>query len=138
MSVNKPVQLGLCCLNITLRDQKDPVLCSRTMIVRTIKTKGIDFLKERVMKNVNDLFKMIEWNEQNGIKVFRISSNLFPQISNPDPTVPKYNIDFARDALKKAGDLAKKYNQRLTFHPGQFNVIGSPKEHCFRNQRGNV
>ena len=36
MSVNKPVQLGLCCLNTQLRKQKPPVFASRKMIIRTI------------------------------------------------------------------------------------------------------
>ena len=28
--------------------------------------------------------------------------------------------------MKQIGDLAKVYNQRLTFHPGQYNVVGTP------------
>ena len=49
MSVNKPVQLGLCCLNTQLRKQKPPVFASRKMIIRTIKEKGIDVLKEKIV-----------------------------------------------------------------------------------------
>ena len=67
---------------------------------------------------------MIEWNEQNGIKVFRLSSDLFPHKANPK--VDDYDFNFAKDLLKKAGNLAKKYNQRITMHPGCFNVIGTP------------
>ena len=44
MSVNKPIQLGLCCLNLTLRDRKETIFCSRKMIQRTIKEKGIEEL----------------------------------------------------------------------------------------------
>ena len=33
-----------------------------------------------------------------------------------NPKVEDYSFDFALDLLKQAGDLAKKYNQRLTFH----------------------
>ena len=36
MSKNKPVQLGLCCMNTTLKKQKPAVYASRRIIVRTI------------------------------------------------------------------------------------------------------
>ena len=47
MSCNKPIQLGLCCLNISMRKKNPSVFCSRKMIMRTIKEKGIDLLKEK-------------------------------------------------------------------------------------------
>lgn len=34
--------------------------------------------------------------------------------------------------MKQIGNLAKKYNHRLTFHPGQYNVVGTPTEQAFR------
>jgi UV DNA damage endonuclease len=101
------------------------------MIQRTIKeTGGLEKLKDKIIENCKDLIKMIEWNEQNGIKVFRISSNIFPHKTNPN--VENYDLEFARDLLKEAGDLAKKYNQRITMHPGQYNVVGTPNENAFK------
>ena len=35
----RDIQLGLCCLNTHLRDQKPTVFCSRTMIQKTVKKK---------------------------------------------------------------------------------------------------
>ncbi len=123
-SENKPIQLGLCCINMTLRDQKPSIFMSRKMIMRTIKEQGIDTLKAKIVENLNDLILMIEWNERNGIKVFRLSSELFPHKTNPE--IDDYTFDFAKELLQKAGALARSYNQRLTFHPGQYNVLGSP------------
>ena len=125
-SENKPIQLGLCCINMTLRAQKPSIFMSRKMIMRTIREQGIDVLKSKILENLNDLLLMIEWNERNGIKVFRLSSELFPHKTNPE--VEDYSYDFARELLAKAGELARSYNQRLTFHPGQYNVLGSPNE----------
>ena len=130
MSVNRDVQLGLCCLNLTLRAQKPSIYCSRSMIMRTVKENGgMSKLQSKILDNCRDLIKMIEWNEQNGIKVFRISSDLFPHKANPD--INDYTLDFAKDLLKEAGDLAKKYNQRITMHPGQYNVVGTPNKASF-------
>ena len=129
MSNNKPIQLGLCCLNITKRIENPTVFSSRKMIIRTIKKKGIYALKMLIIENLKDTLKLIQWNEDNGIKVFRISSELFPHKSNPK--VDDYDFDFAKELLIEIGNLAKKYNQRLTFHPGQYNVVGTPDKDKF-------
>ena len=47
MSVNKPIQLGLCCLNTELRDKKPPIFASRSVILRTFETKGVDHFKKK-------------------------------------------------------------------------------------------
>ena len=126
MTEPRPIQLGLCCLNTALRAQKPPVFCSRTMIMRSIKEKGIDTLKEKILQNLEDLLKMIEWNEKNGIRVMRLSSHLFPHKTNPD--IENYDFEFAMPLFEKVKELHKKYNHRLTFHPGQYNVIGTKEE----------
>lgn len=129
MSENKPIQLGLCCLNTILRSQKFPVFASRTMIIRTVKEKGIGQLKAKITQNLKDILTMMDWNEENGIKLFRLSSGLFPHKSNPK--VEDYTFDFAIDLLKEIGEKSKLYNQRLTFHPGQYNVVGTPNKKAF-------
>ena len=83
MSLPKPVQLGLCCMNTTLKKQKPPVYAARRIIIRIIDEKGIDELKRRILANLDDLYKMLEWNEENGIRVFRLSSELFQHKTNP-------------------------------------------------------
>lgn len=120
---NNPIQLGLCCINTELR--KHDIFCSRKPILRTIEKKGVDYLVEECKKNCKDLIEMIEWNSKNNIHVLRISSGLFPHYSNPKLD-SKYSLDPFQEFLDKAGKLARKYSQRLTFHPGQYNVIASP------------
>ena len=131
MSENKSIQLGLCCLNTILRDQKPPIFASRSVILKTFNDKGFDVVKEKIIQNLKDVLLMMDWNEQNGIKVFRLSSELFPHYSNSK--ADKYEIDFALDLLKQIGEKSKKYNQRITFHPGQYNVIGTPTKSAFEH-----
>lgn len=128
-SINKSIQLGLCCINTILRNQKPPVFSSRKMIMKSIKEKGIDELKSKIIQNLKDTLIMMDWNEHNGIKVFRLSSELFPHMTNPE--VEDYTFDFAHDLLLQIGEKSRQYNQRLTFHPGQYNVVGSPNRKCF-------
>ncbi len=129
MSENKSIQLGLCCLNMTLRAQNPSIFASRKMTIRTIKQKGIICLKQKIIQNLKDVLKIMDWNEENGIKVYRLSSEMFPHKSNP--RVEEYSFDFAIDLLKQIGEKSKQLNQRLTFHPGQYNVVGTPNRKTF-------
>ena len=131
MSINKSIQLGLCCLNTELREQKPSIFASRSVILKTLETKGVEHLKEKIIQNLKDVLTMMDWNESNGIKVFRLSSELFPHKSNPKAT--DYTFDFAIDLLQQISIKSKSLNQRLTFHPGQFNCIGSPNNEVIIN-----
>ena len=131
MSENKSIQLGLCCLNTVLREQKPTVFASRSVILKTLETKGVDHLKEKIIQNLKDILTMMDWNEAHGIKVFRLSSELFPHKSNS--RAADYTFDFAIDLLRQIGEKSKQLNQRLTFHPGHFNCIGSPNEEVIKN-----
>ena len=113
-----------------MREQKPPVFPSRNMIIKSIEKQGIEVLKEKIRQNLKDVLTMIEWNEENGIRVFRLSSWLFPHKSNPK--VKNYNFDFAIDILKEIWKWAKTLGHRLTFHPGQYNVVGTPNENSFK------
>ena len=58
-------------------DWTKPITMNRSMIKRTFDEKGLDYTSELVMKNVKDLNKIIQWNEDNGIKFYRMTSG-FP------------------------------------------------------------
>ena len=48
MSISKPVQLGLCCMNMTLKNEQN-VYSSRKIIMRIIHEKGLKELKKRII-----------------------------------------------------------------------------------------
>ena len=135
MSENREVQLGLCCLNTVLRAQKPTVYASRTMTQKKLlqvgEEIGVTEIKKRAYQNCLDIIEMMHWNEQNGIKVFRLSSEIFAHKTNPK--ISDYGFDFVKNLLVEIGDLSRQYNQRLTFHPGQFNVVGAKNEEVFKN-----
>jgi UV DNA damage endonuclease len=130
---NKNIRLGLCCLNTQLRDAKPSVFASRSCILKTLQTKGYGYAIELANKNLDDLAIMMKWNWENDIAVFRLSSDIFPHITNIDYIdTDEYNVDIFKSKLENLGKIAKKYRQRLTFHPGQFNVLGTPDEKALR------
>jgi UV DNA damage endonuclease len=87
--------------------------------------------QELAIKNIKDISKMVEWNAKNDIYVFRLSSDIFPHFT--DEETEPYTIDFALDMLKEVGEKCKKYNQRITMHPGQYNQVGAKEERVFKN-----
>jgi UV DNA damage endonuclease len=108
-----------------LRKQK--IYTGRSMIRRTFDTKGLDYVSELCIENTKDLIKIVQWNEDNGIKVYRMSSEIYPWMSEYEfKDLPGYET--ICKLLKQVGDLSKKYGQRLSFHPGQFAVLASPTE----------
>ena len=125
------IQLGLCCINTILRSQKPPVFASRSIILKTFETKGVDYLKSKITLNLQDVLTMMEWNYKHKIHVFRLSSDIFPHKSNH--RAPEYTFDFAIPLLREIGHKSKQLNQRLTVHPGQYNCVGSPNQSVFRH-----
>ena len=125
-TIKGKLSLGLCCINTVLRVKKPPIFCSRSCIRRTF---TIDSAKEKALQNVKDISKMILWNQENNIRCLRLSSDMFPHFT--DTETEKYTIDFAKDELKRAGDLAKSLGHRIVMHPGQYNQVGAIKTNVF-------
>ena len=122
--------LGYACINMTLGKKK--ITTNRSMIKKTFLKEGIDRASELGLQNTRDLVEIIKWNEQQGIKLFRITSNLFPwsseyQLSSMPHFAPISNL------LKGIGVLVSNYGQRITSHPGPFNVLVSPNEKVVLN-----
>lgn len=118
-------RFGYCCINLTLG--KSGVTTNRTMRQATFKERGLAYVSQVALQNCTDLAKIIRWNEENGIKVFRISSELFPWASEYEfDALP--DIADIRKILSEAGDYATSVNQRLSFHPGPFNCLASSNE----------
>jgi len=123
-------RLGYACLNMYLREQKPPVFTSRTLRLATLKTKGLEYVKELATQNIKDLLTVLKWNKQNDIYFMRISSEMFPFASHLEHG---YSLDFADSLLKEVGKYANENNMRLTAHPGQYDVLSSPSEKIIEN-----
>jgi len=123
-------QLGYACINTQLR--QSGIFTSRTMVKRTFQARGIPYASELALANAKDLVEIIKWNHANGIKLFRMSSGIFPWMSEYKLSdLPDYTK--ISNILKGAGTLAKSYGQRLSFHPGQFVVLASKSESVVNN-----
>ena len=127
------MNLGYACINMTLseRPKSQRITTNRSMIKKTFKQKGIEYASQLALQNVKDLLTILQWNEFNNIKFYRMSSDIFPWMSEysfrdlPDYQEICYRLDLV-------GEYATRNGHRLTFHPGPYNVLGSPNENVVK------
>jgi len=118
------MKLGYACINMTLQ-AAGGITTNRGMRQKTFNERGLPYVSELALQNVKDLENIVKWNEEMGIKLFRMSSDIFPWMTFYEfeqlPDYPMIDV-----YLKNIGALAEEYGQRLTFHPSHFNALGSP------------
>lgn len=121
------IRIGYACINLSCN-----LSSNRGMIRKTFLDRGINYCSKIALDNVKTLEKIIRWNKENDIYVYRMSSDIFPWMS-------EYNISDLPDykeissILYRIGEYAKNNNQRLSFHPGQFNQLASKTERVISN-----
>ena len=126
------MNLGYACINMTLSAHTPKITTNRSMIKRTFKEKGLDYAGELGLKNARDLFHILKWNNENGIKLFRLSSEFFPWASEYNfEELPQYNR--IKTLLAGCGKYANDNGIRITSHPGPFNVLVSPRQNVVEN-----
>ncbi|MEX2232994.1 MAG: UV DNA damage repair endonuclease UvsE [Cyclobacteriaceae bacterium] len=120
--VKRSMKIGYACINTTLAEEK--VQVNRSMVKRTFQEKGPAYASELALKNVTDLEKVVDWNIRNGLLLYRMSSDMFPWMS-------EYEIaelpDHApiKNCLTRIGEKVRLNPVRLTYHPGPFNVLAT-------------
>jgi UV DNA damage endonuclease len=125
MSLN----LGYACINMNLSEKG--ISTNRGMIKKTFLTKGKDYAADLALKNLEDLKTIIKWNSENGIFIYRMSSCLFPWMSEYD-FKDLYNYDAILKSCKEIGKLASDHGQRLSFHPGHFDILATSNPDVLR------
>lgn len=121
--LSNDVRLGYCCINLSLADQK--ISANRGMIKRTFQDRGPDYCGELALLNLRDLLKILHWNLANDIFVYRMSSDIFPWMSEYEIT-ELHNFSEIQHELIQIGDFIKQSGIRVSMHPGQFDVLCSP------------
>ena len=125
-----PINVGYCCINNTLN--KRGITTGRAMRKATFEAKGLKYASELALANANDLLTILKWNADNGVKVFRMGSGIFPWGTEYKEThLPDYFAIVSK--LKECGDFAKDTGQRITAHPDHFVKLGSDKEKVVLN-----
>ena len=119
------MNLGYACINTALSANK--IFTNRTMRRKTFDAQGIDYVSDLALLNVKDLKTIVQWNNEMKIKLFRLSSQIFPWSDEYDVKTLKDYDEIAKLMLE-IGQIAKDGGQRLTMHPGPYNCLASPTQ----------
>lgn len=123
------MRLGYCCINLSLRDQS--ITINRGMIKKTWQQYGIKKAGELAELNLRDLCKILEWNVTHNIRVYRMSSDIFPWMSEYRfEDLP--NFLTLCEIMEQIGEYVHQHGLRISFHPGQFDVLASPNDEVVR------
>ncbi len=91
----------------------------------------IQKLKEITAHNLRSTLRMIHFNIAHDIHVYRMSSSIVPLATHPE-VMWDYRSVFKKQ-LKEIGTAVKKSKMRVSFHPNQFTLFTSDKEHITDN-----
>jgi len=91
---------------------------------------GLKVLEERILHNLQLTEKIIRHCAKNSISHYRLSSALFPLITDPTLKLQLQKLSNYKDIRNQCeviGNVAKDLNISLSIHPDQFNVLASEK-----------
>ncbi|MCD8500691.1 MAG: UV DNA damage repair endonuclease UvsE [Bacillaceae bacterium] len=121
------MKLGYACQNITLKT------IMRTCRLKTVELEGISKIKELTLHNLREVRKMINWNINNGIYFFRVSSDIVPFGSHEVLTWDWWRDEDVLDLTEEIKSISERNQVRLSVHPGQYTIINSPNEKVIKN-----
>ena len=117
------MRIGYACITVGVPDTQ----------LKTCRQKNADDQKifELIKSNLSALSNMLDYNIANGIKMFRISSELIPFGSSVSRLLPwreKFSLELQnlREKIQNAGI-------RISMHPGQYTVLNSPDNKIVEN-----
>lgn len=112
------MRLGYPCSNLTLG-----ISAARTFRLASYSDER---LYETVASNLEALERILVWNVEHKISVFRISSGTIPFGSHPVLTA-NWRARFSAE-LATIGNLITSSGMRTNMHPGQYTLLNSPRE----------
>ncbi|MCC3432567.1 MULTISPECIES: UV DNA damage repair endonuclease UvsE [unclassified Microcoleus] len=124
----KQPELGLVC--ITTSDAVRFRTVTRKRLLQLTEIEQEKVLRELYADNLKRLDKALDFCYANGIKLYRMTSALFPFA---DIDLGETVLDSMNEELRRVGDRAIDLNIRLVFHPDQFVVLSSDKPDVVKN-----
>ena len=112
------IRLGYPTQNLTI-----PAGTNRSLRLANLRDEGK--VRGLVRENIAGLTKILPWNAERGIGLFRMGQAMIPFASHPE-----FPYDWEREhgaELRQAGKLARSLGIRLSMHPGQYIQPGSLK-----------
>jgi UV DNA damage endonuclease len=112
--------LGLVCITIGPEIRYRTI--TRTRFLSLAKDAQIAALTDVYHHNIKTLFSALDYCDANDIRLYRVTSNLFPQVDHPIGQTVRESL---ASEMKDFGKLAKAKEIRVLMHPDQWVVLNS-------------
>ena len=121
------IRFGLCCIF-----HKEPIKFRRTT-AKYLKAFSRDqqllYLAQIGLHNADSLYRALKYCRHNGIKDFRVNSQILPLKTHPDVGYRFEDLPDQteiRRMYERSRQYCRKHDLRTTFHPDQFILLSSP------------
>lgn len=119
------MRIGYPCINRTLD-------CTANSTFR-LKSYSENRLKSSIKNNLECLRRILQFNFENRLFFFRISSDLVPFASHE---INKFNWQKCfQDEFEEIGEFIVKNRMRISMHPDQFTLINSIRDEIFKRSK---
>jgi hypothetical protein len=122
------IRYGYCCINTQL--SASGIRTGRAMIDRKFRLGGLQLASDIALANARDLLTILQWNEQHGIRLFRIGSELFPRWNHYElrdlPGIEEITQHLGWDASNNTLKI-KEAIEKLVSTTLRFNILGKQK-----------
>jgi UV DNA damage endonuclease len=119
--------LGFACISKSMKENGR----FRTMSAKTYESlepeEGIRRLRSISVDNLYNVYKIMLWCIENGIKLYRLSSDLIP-LANYLPHWHWWEDADIRNMCSKIKELTEQGSIRISMHPDQFCVLNSDRK----------
>ena len=88
-----------------------------------LKNANDEKLAELIRHNLTSLKNIIEYNDANNVRLFRISSDIIPFGSSPANALQWRSV--FKEEISRLGSRVRKAGIRVSMHPGQYTVLNS-------------
>lgn len=124
------MNIGYCCIPLGCNQDKkvkEHIRVNRGMIRKTFDAKGLSYVSELIVENLKDTLRVLDYNIENDIYVYRLSSDSLPWMSEYEfQDLPNFKV--IKDYLISIGKKIKDNGIRVSYHPGPFNVLASEND----------
>lgn len=126
------VRLGYVAISMNLKDASPSKTVSITAFnnIKTVDAKKHK-LKKIALENLNNTLRILRYNLERNIMVYRFSSKLIP-LATYDLGTWNYKEELS-DEFQAIGNLIKKFDMRVSFHPDHFVILNSISDKVYQD-----
>lgn len=125
------VRLGFVANSLSLWDASPAKTMTFKRYTELPKEERMDRLKEVTRLNLEHTKRILYLCAAHEIELYRLSSSLVPLATHPEVEWD-FHSPF-KDEWKDLGNLIKRFGIRASFHPNQFTLFTSPRQHVTDN-----